>query len=227
MDQGWGMRFWISLADATGASWAYGPLHSGGNGPTDCLYLAGNSLMFVSSFSSLFFSSQRCVFIRVQPSVASSHTVSVNSTVGIAIGALAFGIISTLVWQWLWAYRRRYKSTSPREIEPDMQESGIEPYHVDALRSQQQIDTRSNQANTTTERPTDSQVYVVHHDGGGAPITIFTAGRDVQELPPHYAGTSSPEPTVTHAPSTSMDSTSRSNETQRGKADIPLRSTTT
>ena len=45
------MRFWISLVDATDASWAYGPLHSGGNGPTDCLYLAGNSLTFVNSFS--------------------------------------------------------------------------------------------------------------------------------------------------------------------------------
>jgi hypothetical protein len=41
------MRFWISLVDATGASWTYGPLHSGGNGPTDCLHLAGNSLTCV------------------------------------------------------------------------------------------------------------------------------------------------------------------------------------
>lgn len=43
--QGWGMQFWLSVVDSKGAAWAYGPLHAGGNGPTDCLYLAGDSLL--------------------------------------------------------------------------------------------------------------------------------------------------------------------------------------
>ena len=53
MDQGWGMQFWISLTNATGASWAYGPLHSSDNGPMDHLYLAGNSLI-LSAHSCLY-----------------------------------------------------------------------------------------------------------------------------------------------------------------------------
>ena len=31
-------------------------------------------------------------------------------------------------------------------------------------------------------------VYVVHHDGGGAPVTVFTGGGGVTELPPTYIG---------------------------------------
>jgi hypothetical protein len=37
------------------------------------------------------------------------------------------------------------------------------------------------------------QVYVVHHDGGRAPVTVYTSdGTEVVELPPSYAGRSTP-----------------------------------
>lgn len=39
--QSWGSSFFISLVDSSGQSWAFGPLHSGGQGPTGCL--AGTS----------------------------------------------------------------------------------------------------------------------------------------------------------------------------------------
>ncbi|EJD04252.1 uncharacterized protein FOMMEDRAFT_19513, partial [Fomitiporia mediterranea MF3/22] len=35
----WASPFFISLVDANGQTWANGPLHSGGEGPTDCLAL--------------------------------------------------------------------------------------------------------------------------------------------------------------------------------------------
>lgn len=38
-----------------------------------------------------------------------------------------------------------------------------------------------------TQRNPGRQVYVVHHDGGGAPVTVFTQeGAQVVELPPGY-----------------------------------------
>lgn len=38
-----------------------------------------------------------------------------------------------------------------------------------------------------TERDTRSQVYVMHHDGGRAPVTIMTSdGAEIVELPPGY-----------------------------------------
>ncbi|KAF8514042.1 hypothetical protein JB92DRAFT_2920701 [Gautieria morchelliformis] len=202
----WGMRFWISLVDATGASWTYGPLHSGGNGPTDCLHLAGNSLT-------------------VQPSMPGSSHVSVGATIGIAMGALVYGIVFTLALQWLWGYLHRRHKTDDHVMQATSSHPGIDPYPIASLRSQPpQVEARSDGNPSTTEHPVDSQVYVVHHDAGGAPITIFTAGREVQELPPHYTGTS-PEPRPTHTPSTSMDSTSRSTGTRR-KPTPPLRSIT-
>ena len=44
----------------------------------------------------------------------------------------------------------------------------------------------------TTETGTGRQVYVVHHDGGRAPVTVYHEdGTEVVELPPRYAGSSS------------------------------------
>ncbi|KAF8575540.1 hypothetical protein K439DRAFT_1641281 [Ramaria rubella] len=215
----WGMQFWISLVDAAGATWAFGPLHSGGNGPTDCLILAGSSL-----------SSQSFI-------TTASHEVSAGATVGIAFGALVFGIIITLALQWMWSCRRkRGRNTSSEllnEHEPATRPaisssmSEVEPYHIPAaVRSQQQIEARSSESeNQLTSVRNDSQVYVVHHDAGGVPVTIFTGGRDVRELPPNYTRTSS-EPRGMHTPSTSMDSTSRSSGVRRQKSSTPLRSVT-
>jgi len=39
-----------------------------------------------------------------------------------------------------------------------------------------------------------AHVYVVHHDGGGAPVTVFTGGAGVTELPPSYVGRSEDRP---------------------------------
>lgn len=43
------------------------------------------------------------------------------------------------------------------------------------------------------EEPRSSQVFVVHHDGGRAPVTVYTPqGTEVVELPPSYAGSAPP-----------------------------------
>jgi len=43
--------------------------------------------------------------------------------------------------------------------------------------------TESDPASGSAQR---SHVYVVHHDGGRAPVTVYTDGADVVELPPTY-----------------------------------------
>ncbi|KAF7798635.1 hypothetical protein EIP86_009858 [Pleurotus ostreatoroseus] len=44
-------------------------------------------------------------------------------------------------------------------------------------------------------RSATSHVYVVHHDGGRPPVTVYTAdGTEVVELPPRYNETASPPP---------------------------------
>jgi len=45
------------------------------------------------------------------------------------------------------------------------------------------------------ERAPGSQVYVVHHDGGRPPVTVYTPdGTEVVELPPRYADSRDPPP---------------------------------
>ena len=54
-------------------------------------------------------------------------------------------------------------------------------------------------------------VYVVHHDGGGPPVTVFTGGAAVTELPPSYIGRSEERPLPQPSPggSNSVDPTDR------------------
>ena len=49
-------------------------------------------------------------------------------------------------------------------------------------------------------------VYVVHHDGGGAPVTVFTGGAAVTELPPSYVGRSDDRPLPQQPGSSSSNS---------------------
>jgi hypothetical protein len=59
-----------------------------------------------------------------------------------------------------------------------------------------------------------TNVYVVHHDGGRAPVTVYTEeGAEVVELPPRYQGSS------TSAPSESE--TSRSTHRRREPGATP------
>jgi hypothetical protein len=50
-------------------------------------------------------------------------------------------------------------------------------------------------------------VYVVHHDGGRAPVTVYTEeGAEVVELPPRYPANSSSSPSAPSAPSATSES---------------------
>ncbi|KAG9102807.1 CCA tRNA nucleotidyltransferase, mitochondrial [Ceratobasidium sp. 370] len=231
IDLSWGSPFFITLADSSGLMWSYGPLHSGGNGPTGCL--AG----------------------------VTSQAVPVGATVGGAVGVFVLGgVAASLVFFWFGRQRRmqrpmldmrgssgdlrptpyidnlglrtpysplgmhddtfrsgtssrpllRYTSRSSRGIEtPGLASTAypaepFDPASVSAATSSR----RGRESSTGTyahssppvsphdgphdgparsERDTRSQVYVVHHDGGRAPVTIMTSdGAEVVELPPGY-----------------------------------------
>ena len=56
----------------------------------------------------------------------------------------------------------------------------------------------SQVAETSGGRRATRNVYVVHHDGGHAPVSVYTdEGADVVELPPRYAAGSSNAPSET------------------------------
>ena len=69
------------------------------------------------------------------------------------------------------------------------------------------ITSRTDAVSTSgSSEPADRQgarnVYVVHHDGGRAPVTVYTdAGAEVVELPPRYAPGSTNTPSETRSAS--------------------------
>jgi hypothetical protein len=72
--------------------------------------------------------------------------------------------------------------------------------------------TSASGSDPAEQRANRQNVYVVHHDGGRAPVTVYTAeGAEVVELPPRYPAGS------TSSPSERDDSdTTRENSRRRG-----------
>ncbi|SRR6266446_4868970 len=59
----------------------------------------------------------------------------------------------------------------------------------------------SDSSDPTDQSGRRPNVYVVHHDGGRAPVTVYTEGvAEVVELPPQYAAGSSSAPSESGAP---------------------------
>lgn len=242
IDLSWGSPFFISLADSAGAVWSYGPLHSGGNGPTACLAAGGTS-----------------------------GTVSIGATVGGIVGAFVVGGVLASLMFFLLARKRQahvhgrpsldlHSPKSSRDLRPTpyiaselgsrvpysplgmrdenystnnsarpmlrtasrssfgmdnaagLASTGLraEPFDPAAVPTTSSSGRRGASSNASPpisplEAPasargdTRSQVYVVHHDGGRAPVTIMTSdGAEVVELPPGYASvpeSSRPRPT--------------------------------
>ncbi|KAI0757359.1 hypothetical protein C8Q80DRAFT_96039 [Daedaleopsis nitida] len=65
-----GLPFWLSVIDSTGGTWTHGPLHAGGDGSTACLVDDSDS------------------------SSRSGAGFSTGGTVGVAVGALALGLLA-------------------------------------------------------------------------------------------------------------------------------------
>ncbi|KAK7468625.1 hypothetical protein VKT23_003129 [Stygiomarasmius scandens] len=191
----WASSFFISVVDADGNFWSYGPLHSGGNGPTTCLSKSSP-----------------------QEDDGVSTTTAIGAGVGGAIGGLLLGGALAIFF-----FRQRRRSDavymdlaqrSPTRafIDPfpptpgagsHMSGNGslsgpgstgyvVEPFTLPGEpRSPTDSNTRGSGHEHTgsgsESAPGRSNVYVVHHDGGRAPVTVYHAdGTEVVELPPRY-----------------------------------------
>lgn len=168
----------------------------------------------------------------MQPASPKSKDVSPGAAVGIAIGSLVFGVLATNLLQYLLGRRRRSTAidSDDEEEKPGRVTSQMAvPYPLQSILSSQaqaqaQTPEQMDPLSTAQGRPEgslrrdDSQLYVVHHDAGGAPFTVYTGGREVTELPPQYdnaaSASASPEPGPQrsaslpgrHTPTTSVDS---------------------
>jgi hypothetical protein len=269
----WASPFFISVVDSKGNFWAYGPMHSGGGGPTECLALGA-----------------------VGTSKA-SHGIAVGAGVGGAVAGSLLGILVSI----LYARRRHRKSShnhfagsgKPSTSEDQHGEHGelvghsaplmtrlpsesrnptlasgisssgtavassslfgrlgqadqqfhVEPFVLSTSNPQQSscspptdiaapsstqqaavsdtepssnsvADSASAPVAQGQERAPGSQVYVVHHDGGRPPVTVYTPdGTEVVELPPRYADSREPPPQPRRPPTVAARKSSQSEST--------------
>jgi hypothetical protein len=256
----WASPFFVSVVDSQGNSWANGPLHSGGDGPTDCLSLGAGA----------------------------TNEVSRGATVGAGIGGAVAGALLGILASFLYLRKRNRKSSYDRfagsgkpstdqhgdqaelvghpavpasslerapsgqsreaTIASGISSSGASPsllgrlghtnqqFHVEpfVLPSPTTQQPRCLPPEATPASPTSveqsnasdagsalaaqsdsppapvpqaqaqaSQVYVVHHDGGRAPVTVYTPdGTEVVELPPRYADSQDPPRQTRRLPTT-------------------------
>lgn len=195
--------FFLSLVDSTGLTWANGIIHSGAGDDTKCLAVgSANSktvavpVIIGSAIGALALGAligfivtalvNRRKYGRLHPD---SSTSSLDAPRFPGPPSTQYGMISSL------------NSTSTRppqspnrvgqyEIEPfalPTETHPTSPPDVSAAASDSQSDPSSGPQGR-------SHVYVVHHDAGRPPVTVYADHADVVELPPTYVRPDDPDP---------------------------------
>jgi cytoskeletal protein RodZ len=144
---------------------------------------------------------------------------NVSTIVGSNIGSLVFGAIAGLVIATFFV-RRRYIRTRhessvnlvdhvARTTGPDLGTGQylVEPFLPEDPKPANQTQNPTPPAPTPADPDTQPNsgsrvrrpapdVYVVDNNAGGVPITVFTGGRGVTELPPSYINPHQDQPTT-------------------------------
>ncbi|KAL5518690.1 CHK1 [Sanghuangporus vaninii] len=240
----WGSSFFISLVDSDGQTWAYGPLHSGGQGPTNCLSLdatetdtdvsesvaIGSGIggllagLAIGGFAAWFFFRRRhgsyyepYISNRIHSSGKDGARIEMDTLYSPATH-IAYPTDNTFSSQNsernLTGRGHRLAPGSAYEIEPfalpDNSTEGLIPRSpgggstmaqpaaspaspVRPTSSHDEVlgtvsSTLANGSVSQARAPSaGGQVYVVHHDGGRAPVTVYASeGAEIIELPPRY-----------------------------------------
>jgi len=207
----WASPFFISLVDSLGNSWANGPLHSGEGTSNSCLdetsSTANKSKMvavgvgagvggalfgLLISYLSLRYRARKESsegYLMSGQKAGNWDTSGPPILEGVSAPDSHYAAVpsgpspvsnshSTLI-------NRQY------QVEPFvMREDGYRDPQTPTPASTGPASHYSDPGSqpSTSSQQDRSQVYVVHHDGGRPPVTVYTAdGADVVELPPRYA----------------------------------------
>ncbi|KAL1709093.1 hypothetical protein EV121DRAFT_195744 [Schizophyllum commune] len=201
----WASPFFISVADSDHNSWSYGPLHAGEGTTSSCLDASSSNKL---------------------PAIASGAGIG-----GLVLGLLVGGLAS-------WLFLRR-KQRDPRARHPSYADSDpfaspmlgahdrgsygssqhlLPPLNMPGSRYQVEPfllpqEDRESAAGPRSPGGGQSNVYVVHHDGGRAPVTVYH-GDDTQvvELPPMYPAGEEGEAASHHGTSGSTRGASEASE---------------
>jgi hypothetical protein len=155
------------------------------------------------------------LWLSIKDPFPSSNTISSKVVIGSTIGSVIFGALVGFLFSFYWNRRRRLQVVVEKGKEkeagtissPRASRFTVEPYPAPVPEDAQsgtageesmQMSTtpkstinlnspRSDIARQTSTGSMQQQVYLVHHDGGRPPISVYThEGANVVELPPSY-----------------------------------------
>ncbi|KAH9176992.1 hypothetical protein EDB89DRAFT_2065182 [Lactarius sanguifluus] len=190
-----GFPFFISLEDSKGSVWAQGPLHSGSGPDTSCLDLnrSGGSGKSSVTPSSDYRSGCRRHHRRSPARQSLSHNNELGQphtpreVTGITNGGhLGPGGLEYIVEPFSVPGSSSSDPSAPLLPGGAPSPPSSPPDATSATGSTAPTDPSSGSAGGRGGG--GRNVYVVHHDGGRAPVTVYTEeGAEVVELPPRYA----------------------------------------
>jgi len=229
-----GIPFFISVTDANGNGWAQGPLHSGDGPDTSCLDINHSASSHSSTnvpvtvgatvggvvLGLLAGALGISVIKRRRRRAHSKHSVDLmrdnqispiraqsgheSTTVGTTHHAGGIGLE--------YVVEPFGMPSPPSDPGAPLLPGGSTPTGSPADATSASGSDPADASITSGRRTNRQNVYVVHHDGGRAPVTVYTAeGAEVVELPPRYPAGS------TSAPSEREDSdTTREKQQEEG-----------
>jgi len=194
----WAFPFFLSLVSSDGLMWVNGPMHAGGPGTSDCLSPGsvpgskargvalgvGFGTLFVGllmgTLSAFLFFRDRRKNQGVYSSEKSSQSTfsADNNNDDHPLPPLPQGFtLSNALYR---TFRRH-----PGNI--------VSPYRPPPRLSSREMESGNTPSSPVESQPTSTttsrlQTYVLHHDGGQAPVTVLTVenNSEVVELPPDY-----------------------------------------
>jgi hypothetical protein len=184
----WSFQFYISVVSSDGLMWANGPLHVGGFGPNENCLAPGTMPML------------------------KAQAIAAGASVGSLFGGLLIGALLLLTWSWKkgqgfnpfkWQKHpfHEFDAKSVGEVEANRQFQELQ-VDIDRLGQWDRLGVpgapassygggMSVAASTPTQPtpPTEPlpRAFVIHHDGGRAPVTVVAAEpTEFVEMPPEY-----------------------------------------
>ncbi|KZV76921.1 hypothetical protein PENSPDRAFT_645679 [Peniophora sp. CONT] len=200
----YGISYFISLADSEGNRWSQGPLHSSG-GSSSCLDDSGTPTVAIAVGAlaggivagALIGGLGFWFYSRRQKRSAPSSEFLLAHNARSSQYTSSFDPSATDASLPLRPYHQQTASDRSMNSLPVSARNlpyQIEPFTLSTAPSDAQVPLLTQPgsdappASPGTEEARRQHVYVVHHDGGGPPVTVYTDdGAEVTELPPSYA----------------------------------------
>ncbi|KAI0028296.1 hypothetical protein K488DRAFT_58955, partial [Vararia minispora EC-137] len=205
-----GLPFFISLIDSEGNKWSQGPLHSA-TGDDSCLssskssstsrtaaiaggtaiagLIAGAACTAVGFCVASRVTARRRRGPRYVTSGKSNESILLEPSESQPLNFVSTSSRSTNDMANLPYRVEPFPLSPPPEADASLRPlSSLSPAHGQTLSS-----SSASQSGVPTESERRTQVYVVHHDGGRAPVTVYTDdGAQITELPPSYMDNHAP-----------------------------------